>query len=103
MNSPLFIFKLCPLAAAHDARILQDFNFNLDKIIRSQHPSQLSYGSEFGSSKSLEGLMIDHPFWDHFKEILDNGALFPLQPISDESRQLDLYQLVSYNICQILQ
>lgn len=90
MNSPLFIFKRCPLAAAHNARVLWDFNYNLDKIIKAQHPSQISYGSEFRPSTVLEKLLIDHPFWNRLKEILERRASFPLTPINNDLCQSDL-------------
>jgi len=57
VNSPLFIFKRCPLAATHNAKILERFKYNCDKIIRFQHPSQISYSSEFRSSSVLDVLL----------------------------------------------
>jgi hypothetical protein len=89
-NPPPFIFKRCPLAAVHNAQILQRFDYDLDRIICKQHPSQISYGLEFRSSLALDPLLKDHPLWDHLKSILDNGALFPLEKISDEDRSKDL-------------
>jgi hypothetical protein len=72
MNPPLFIFKKCPRAASHNARILEGHNFDLNKIIKDQHPSQLSYGSEFRSSRDLKKLLEDHPLWRkitrHFRQ-----------------------------------
>jgi hypothetical protein len=38
----------------------------------------------------LEKLLSDHPFWTCLKDILDNGATFPLHPISDDIRHLDI-------------
>jgi hypothetical protein len=90
VNLPLFIFKRCHLAATPNAKILERFNFNLDTIIHHQHPSQISYGSEFRSLSVLGDLLSDHPFWPRLKEILDNGANFPLEPISKENRLKDL-------------
>jgi hypothetical protein len=89
-NPPLFIFKRCPLAALHNAKILEDHNYNLDSVIRKQHPSQISYGSEFKPSRELEMILEDHPLWDLLKEILDNGASFPLLPLNDNDHQIDL-------------
>jgi hypothetical protein len=90
LNPPLFIFKRCSQAAYHNAQILEKHNFDLDKIIRAQHPSQISYGSEFKGMLELEEVLRDHPFWPRLKDLLENGASFPLQPISDETRHLDL-------------
>jgi hypothetical protein len=63
LNPPLFIFKRCSQAAYHNAQILEKHNFDLDKIIRAQHPSQISYGSEFKGTLELEEILHDHPFW----------------------------------------
>jgi len=77
LNPPLFIFKRCKIAAAHNAKILESFDYDLNKVILQQHPSQISYGSEFRPSSSLEGLLQDHPLWPRLKMILDEGATFP--------------------------
>jgi hypothetical protein len=45
-----------------DAKLFADFSFVLDKIISIQHPSQISYRSEFHQSKELQELMEQHPF-----------------------------------------
>jgi hypothetical protein len=90
LNPPLFIFKRCHLAAAHNASVLQAFDFDLNRVILNQHPSQISYGSEFHPSCVLERLLIDHPLWPRLKRILDEGASFPLQDISEPIRQIDL-------------
>jgi hypothetical protein len=90
LNPPLFIFKQCPLAAAHNAHILANNNFDLDRAIQSQHPSQISYGSEFRSSSSLKKLLSNHPLWDRLRKILDEGAEFPLDPIAKGTRKADI-------------
>jgi len=90
LNPPLFIFKRCKIAAAHNAKILESFDYDLNKVILQQHPSQISYGSKFQPSSSLEGLLQDHPLWPRLKMILDEGAIFPLQAIDMKSRLLDL-------------
>jgi len=90
MNPPLFIFKLCPSAAGFNAKVLADHNFELDSIISHQHPSQLSYGSEFRDPDLLEELLGQHPYWPRLKSILAEGAHFPLNEISSEEREADL-------------
>jgi hypothetical protein len=90
MNPPLFIFKFSEEAASHNAKILADHGFDLDSIIKSQHPSQISYGSEFHHSYQLEELLADHSLWWHLKEILDNGVSFPLADIPKQDRLSDL-------------
>jgi len=90
MNPPRFLFKFTKEAAEFNAKILTDNNFDLDKIIRQQHPSQISYSSEFKSSFQLQELLHSHPLWSRLKDILENGASFPLNEISDSDRKLDL-------------
>jgi hypothetical protein len=87
---PLFIFERSTQAAMHNAAILKRFNFDLKAAILAQSPSQVSFGSEFRDSCQLQELLQDHPFWKKLKDILDNGATFPLNPIDDASRKSDL-------------
>ncbi len=90
LNPPAFIFKKCRLAADHNARVLESHGFDLNTAIKSQHPSQISYGSEFRSPDTLHALLFNHPLWPRLKLILDNGASFPLEDISDSTRSTDL-------------
>jgi hypothetical protein len=90
MNPPRFLFKFTKEAAEFNAKILADNNFDLDKIIRQQHPSQISYSSLFRSSLQLQELLCAHPLWIQLKDILDHGASFPLDEISDTDRKFDL-------------
>jgi len=90
LNPSLFIFKRCQLAAIHNARVLESFDYDLHRVILNQHPSQISYGSEFRHTAVLQELLLDHPLWPRLKNILDNGGSFPLQEISDQIRQMDL-------------
>jgi hypothetical protein len=90
LNPPLFIFNLSKEAADYNAAILTANNFDLDKIITKQHPSQLSYGSEFRQAHQLQDLLGAHPLWPRLKEILEHGATFPLEEISDVDQATDL-------------
>jgi hypothetical protein len=90
LNPPKFIFNFTEEAAEFNARILASAHYDLDKIIRAQHPSQISYGAEFRLSDQLEELLAHHPFWPRLKEILDNGATFPLDEILSSDRAMDL-------------
>lgn len=90
LNPPMFIFKLNREAAEYNAAVLEAHQFNLKQIINQQHPSQISFGSEFRSPELLRELLQDHPFWPRLEEILTNGANFPLHEISNEDRHADL-------------
>lgn len=67
-----------------------DNDFNLDRVIRLHHPSQISYGAEFKSVSILSDILSDHPLWPRLKDILSNVATFPLEEISDEDRLADI-------------
>ena len=90
MNPPLFIFQLSPAAAAYNATVLAKQGFDLNRIIEQQHPSQISYGSEFRDPMLLHDLLQHHPFWSHQRNILKYGASFPLDKISTSDREQDL-------------
>jgi hypothetical protein len=90
MNPPLFIFKRCHLAAEHNAQVLEKHNYLLDKVIKRQHPSQISYGLEFRPSSILKDLLQDHPLWPKLQDILDKGIQCPLSLINDTQRKADL-------------
>jgi len=90
LKLPLFIFKLSEEAAAYNAHVLESWNFDLNKIIQHQHPSQISFGSEFKTIAQLEDLLSDHPLWSRLAQILDQGADFPLEDINSSDREADL-------------
>jgi hypothetical protein len=84
------MFKLSPEAADFNARILFNHHFNLRQILKNQHLSQISFGSEFRPLELLEKSLLHHPLWDSLKSILQDGALSPLQELSDSERAADL-------------
>jgi len=90
LNPPLFIFNLSKEAAEYNAAILTACNFDLNRIIKRQHPSQISYGSEFRPSHQLQELFVFHPLWPNLKETLENGATFPLKEIAEADRVIHL-------------
>jgi hypothetical protein len=90
LKTPLFIFERSRDAALHNAIVLEQFNFNINKAINSQVNSQVSFGSEFKKSSKLQEILIHHPHWPQLKNILDNGASFPLIPLPQENRLIDL-------------
>jgi antitoxin component of MazEF toxin-antitoxin module len=88
-SSPLFIFELSRDTALHNAIVLEQFNFNIDKVIKAQLNSQVQFGPGFKNSKNLQELLEHHPHWRQLKAILHNSATFPLNQISQEDRLVD--------------
>jgi hypothetical protein len=69
----------------------------LDALIRNSPFSPLSYGSEFKESFRLAPLLHDHPLWPRFRNILDNGSVFPLEdPPQEEIRLMDFDKILAY-------
>ena len=77
-------------AAEANWTVLSSYNGDIQKALESQHRSQLGYGSEFRSSSTLEPLFHSHCLWPKMQTILKSGAIFPLDPIDESSRKLDL-------------
>jgi hypothetical protein len=90
MNQTCFRFERNQSAALHNAAILERYNYDLNRIITIQHPSPISYRSEFKSSSNLRELLQHQPHWTHLKDMLDNVATFPLLPFSQQERNIDL-------------
>jgi hypothetical protein len=69
---------------------MKQFNFDIKAAIHAQPNTLVSFGLEFRHPIDLEPLLSGHPHWQALKEILLNGATFPLRQISPEDRILDL-------------
>jgi hypothetical protein len=89
-NPSLFSFKNTDEAKKLNASILQCHHWDITKAIKAQPNSIVSFGSEFRSAEELEHLLFSQPLWTSLKEILINGATFPLHPITREERFIDL-------------
>jgi hypothetical protein len=48
------------------------------------------FGSEFRKPSELKPILSSHPHWSELNKILNKGATFPLQPISQEQHIMDL-------------
>jgi hypothetical protein len=56
----------------------------------------LGYGSEFRPISILEPLLHQHPYWEKFKTLLTLGSDWPLDPITEETRILDLTEALQF-------
>lgn len=77
-------------AAEANWKVLSSYNGDFKKALEAQHRSQLGYGSEFRSPSILEPLFHNHCLWPNMKQILTKGAIFPLDPIDETTRKIDL-------------
>eukprot|EP00978_Attheya_sp_CCMP212_P016940 scaffold44783_cov43-Attheya_sp.AAC.3 len=94
-EAPSFEFRMDKSAAATNWKILQQHNGDLKQALAAQSHSQLGYGSEFRPTAILEPLFKSHCLWPNMKSILDDGAAFPLEPIDEELRKLDLAEALT--------
>jgi hypothetical protein len=94
-EAPSFEFRMDQSAAATNWKILQQHNGDLKQALAAQSRSQLGYGSEFRPTEILEPLFQSHCLWPNMKSILDDGAAFPLEPINEDLRKLDLTEALA--------
>jgi hypothetical protein len=86
----LFTFDLSLVAAYKNYFIMRSFDNNLGKALKAQQDSPLGYGSEFQKADVLEPLFHLHPKWERFKNLLNNGSVWPLAEISKVERVKDV-------------
>eukprot|EP00956_Cyclotella_meneghiniana_P034348 scaffold103894_cov40-Cyclotella_meneghiniana.AAC.3 len=90
MKQPEFIFELTSEAAEKNFLVLRQYGLDLGKALSAQRDTPLEYGSEFREPSVLEPLLSMHPLWPKMKAILQNGSLFPVTELDEETRLADL-------------
>ena len=90
IHSPPFVFEPTVEAARQNFQVLQQHDMNLDAALSSGPLSPNSFGSEFRDTAILEPLYGIHPDWPKMKSILDFGTSFPMEELSEPTRQQDL-------------
>ena len=96
MKAPEFIFDMSSSAANQNWKTLEKYDLNLDLALSNQQNSQLGYGSEFRDPTLLNLIFKKHPLWPRLKSQLENGAHFPLKPLSLDDRKLDLMEALDF-------
>ena len=90
LYKPGLSFEVTNEAAATNYHKLQEVGFSLDKLVNGGEKSVLTLGSEFKPVRELEKLLGRHPRWAAMKKILQEGADFPVDAISEADRIKDL-------------
>ena len=80
------VFSLDKKAAENNDRVLEECDFDIDKLIEKFKGSHLDYGSEFRDPEALEKVLGKHPNWPRVKHYLWHGIPCPLEDISEEER-----------------
>jgi hypothetical protein len=63
-------FDASPAAAKHNAKLLQDVNYDFQEFFKTQTTSTLAFGSEFRPVEQLRPLLRQHPGFEELAEIL---------------------------------
>jgi len=95
-NQSPFLFELTSEAAHKNFCVLKKFNLSLEATIKASKNSPSSYGSEFRASSVLSRLLSLHPWWQLFKNLLDNGSSWPLSEISEEHRLAKVKEALNF-------
>lgn len=91
-----FRFSWDKAAATHNLKVLEQYDMDLERALRSQPFSSLTFGSEFRPVPVLEPLFGRHPLWPRVRTYLLQGVQHPVSPIAEVDRLHDLGQMVQY-------
>ena len=84
-----FRFEFTADAAEHNTTVLENFEFDLAKVIESSPGSHNSYGSELRPPSQLEPLLRHHPTWQEFHDDMVYGIQYPFKEDIDEPTRLE--------------
>ena len=93
-TSTPFTFDMSENAAQRNAKILEEHDYDMTKVINEFQDSHIGYGSEFRAPSILEPLLIRSPFWPEVKKSLTSGAKYPLTRINNRQRIADLHDAI---------
>ena len=90
-----FRFEKSIEAAEHNAKIIQEHNYDFVETMKSQSNTVLTVGTEFRKVETLEKLLKHRNDWNEIKDILSNGVWYPMKNEPDEETRLnDLKALI---------
>jgi hypothetical protein len=91
---PKFQFFWNKQATKHNLSILEYYNMDLDRALRSQPFGALTFGSKFRPVNMLAPLFGCHPLWHQVQRYLTEGTSPPVTPIAEKDRLHDLGQML---------
>lgn len=78
-NKPLFMYENTERAAAHNTKILEDHEWDMEKAIKAVNNTILEPGSEFRPIVDLEDIFKHHVSWEKFKVIATDGVKYKFE------------------------
>ena len=96
-SRPEFSFELLEEAAEKNFLILmQKYGGRLNDALAAQKDSTVGYGSEFRVVATLSYIFQRHPNWTRMSRILTHGSEWPLAPINEECRLVDVREALIF-------
>lgn len=88
---PSVLFNKSPEAIEHNTRLLEKFDFDLERLLESNQGTTLSHGSEFGPVGSLALFLSDHPLFPYMSKVFTRGMDYSFHTeLSEEARVAEL-------------
>jgi hypothetical protein len=88
---PIFEFALSVEAAETNYIILMHkFEGDLHKALHAQQGSPLQNGSKFKPVSTLAPIFSNHPSWEKMRTVLSDRLTWPLLPLNDQNRLLNI-------------
>jgi hypothetical protein len=84
------------LAAKLNFELLEAHDFDFQQLLFGDIYSPTRAGSEFRPIPLLEPIFTGHPLWTRIRRSILHGADFPLRPISEDARLIDLDDALEY-------
>jgi hypothetical protein len=76
----------------HNSKLLQTFDYNLDKLLAANSHTTLGYGAEFRPINQLEKVLGPHPNFAFLRTVLHNGMdYFFKSQLTEDQRKAELH------------
>ena len=95
LSAPDFCFQLSKQAAEFNWKIVEKYN-SLSNAITARHDTSMELGSEFWPISTLIKIFGLHPLWKDLSSGIESGFNYPLTPLSNEDRKLDLQEALVF-------
>jgi hypothetical protein len=66
--------------------LLQRHGNSIQTYLKQNSDTFISFGSEFRHPDLLEPLLLHHPNWRRFHDLLSKGSNWALEPLANEDR-----------------
>ena len=95
LYAPEFCFQLSKQAADFNWIFVEKYN-SLSNAITAQHGTAMELGSEFRPTSTLVKIFGLHLLWQDLFSGIESGFNYPLTPLSNEDRKLDLQEALVF-------